>query len=177
VGKPSAKRENVGVWGQSPQRGPGAEPLGTAVLMSLNASAVLFVLLLCNVVDTHVLHRTYLLLLLLLLLLLYCRFCKNAIFQNFGNIIFFCRFAFSSFSFFFSGQLFSAVSQPIYTKFGMNVSSCMRLKQTRAIFEKFKNQVTTVKKHRKNGHFFIPDVTFSLVVWKRFNIFEKSFRR
>ena len=31
--------------------------------------------------------------------LLYFRFCKNAIFQNFGNIMFFCRFAF--FSFFF----------------------------------------------------------------------------
>jgi len=28
--------------------------------------------------------------------LLYCRFCKNAIFQNLGNIMFFCRFAFFS---------------------------------------------------------------------------------
>jgi len=106
------------------------------------------------------------------MILLYCRFCKNAIFQNFGNIMFFRRFAF-----FFSGQLFSAVSQPIRTKFGTNVSSSMRLKQTRAILEKFKNQVTTAKKHRKIGHFFTPAVTFSLVVTKRLNFFEKSFLR
>ena len=105
-----------------------------------------------------------------LLIFLYCRFCKNAIFQNFGNIIFFCRFAF------FSGQLFSAVSRPICTKFGTNVSSWLRFKQARAIFEKLKNQVTTVKKHRNFGQIFIPAVTFSLVVTKRLEIFEKSFR-
>ena len=32
------------------------------------------------------------------------------------------------------------------TFLSMNASSCMRFKQTRAIFEKFKNQVTTAKK-------------------------------
>ena len=79
---------------------------------------------------------------------LYFRYCKNAIFQNFGNIIFFRRFAFFIF-FFFSRQLFSAVSRPIYTKFGTNVSSWLRFKQTRAIFEKLKNQVTTAKKTSK----------------------------
>jgi len=30
----------------------------------------------------------------MMVLLLYCRFCKNAIFQNFGNIMFFRQFAF-----------------------------------------------------------------------------------
>ena len=61
----------------------------------------------------------------------------NANFQNFGNIMFFCRF-----HFFLQPKLFSAVSQPICTKFGTNASSCMQLKQTRAIFEMLKNQVT-----------------------------------
>ena len=79
--------------------------------------------------------------------------------------------------FFFSRQLFSAVSRPICTKFGTNVSSWLRFKQTRAIFEKFKNQVTTAKKHRKIGQFFTPVVTFSFVVTKRLKIFEKSFQR
>jgi len=37
-------------------------------------------------------------------------------------------------------------SRPSRTKFGTNVSSCLRFKHTRAIFEKFKNQVTTAKK-------------------------------
>ena len=89
--------------------------------------------------------------------------------------MFFCWFAFL-YSFFFSRQLFSAVSQPICTKFGTNVSSWLRFKQTRAIFEKFKNQVTTAKKHRNFGKIFIPVVTFSLVVTKRLKFFEKSFR-
>ena len=79
--------------------------------------------------------------------------------------------------FFFSGKLFSAVSRAICTKFGMNASSCMRLKQTRAIFEKLKNQVTTTKKHINFGHFFSPVVTFSLVVMKRLKFFGKSFLR
>jgi len=48
----------------------------------------------------------------------------------------------------------------------------MRFKQTRAIFEKLKNQVTTAKKHRKIGQFLTPVVTFSLAVTKRLNIFE-----
>ena len=92
---------------------------------------------------------------------LYFRFCKNAIFQNFGNIIFFRWFAF-----FFSGQLFSAVSQPICTKFWMNTSSCMRFILSRANCEKLKKP--------KIGQFFAPVVTFSLVVTKRLNFFEKS---
>ena len=78
---------------------------------------------------------------------------------------------------FFCGQLFSAVSQLICTKFGTNVSSCMRLKQTRAILENFKNQVTTAKQHRKIGQFFAPAVTFSFVVKKQLNFFEKSLLR
>jgi len=36
--KTSAKREIMGVWGHSPQRGPGAEPLGTRMLcLAVNA--------------------------------------------------------------------------------------------------------------------------------------------
>ena len=88
--------------------------------------------------------------------------------------MFFCRFAF-----FISPADFSkpSVSQPICTKFGTKASSCIGLKQPRAIFEKFKNQVTTAKKHRKIAHFFTPALTFSLAVTKRLKFFEKSFLR
>ena len=92
---------------------------------------------------------------------LYCRFCKNAIFQNFGNVIFFCRFAF------FSPDNFSQLS---LNRYAPNLARMCRLasdKTDDVIFEKFKNQVTTAKKHRKIGQFFAPAVTFSLVVKKR----------
>ena len=55
--------------------------------------------------------------------------------------------------FYFSGQLFWTVSQPICTKFGTNVSSCVGLKQTRAIFEKLQNQVTTAKTSKNRSIF------------------------
>ena len=77
--------------------------------------------------------------------------------------------------FFFSGQLFSAVSRPIRTKFCTNTSSCMRFILRRAILEMFKNQVTRAKKHRKIGHFSDPAVTFLLVVTKRLKFFCKIF--
>ena len=47
---------------------------------------------------------------------LYWRLCKNSIYQNLGKDIL-CPFAI----FLFSHQLFSAVSQPMCTKFGTNV--------------------------------------------------------
>ena len=93
-------------------------------------------------------------------------------FKIWGNII-----LFSWFAFFFSRQRFSAVSWPICTKFGTNVSSGMRFILRRAIFEKFKNQVTKAKKHRNFGQIFTPAATFSLVVTKRLKFFEKSFLR
>jgi len=54
---------------------------------------------------------------------IYYRFCKNAIFQNFGNIYTFLLICF--FFFFFIRQLVEAIARPIYTKFGTNVSSCV----------------------------------------------------
>ena len=60
-----------------------------------------------------------------------------------------------------SGQLFSAVSQPTCQKICPTVSYCMRLKQTRAIFEKLqKNLVTTAKKYKKNRSIFAPPSRF-----------------
>ena len=67
--------------------------------------------------------------------------------QNFSNIMLFCRFAF------FLLPDFFATARPICTKFGTNVSLWPGQKKTRAIFEKFKNQVTTAKKHRKSVNF------------------------
>ena len=96
-------------------------------------------------------------------------FVKMKFFKIWGNIMFFCWFAF-----FFSRQRFSAVSWPICTKFGTNVSSCMRFILRRAIYEKLKNQVTKAKKLRNFGQFLTPAVTFSLVVTKRLNIFEPN---
>ena len=55
--------------------------------------------------------------------------------------------------FFFSREFFSAVSGPICTKFGANVSSCMRFILRRAILEKLKNQVTTAKKQKNRSNF------------------------
>jgi hypothetical protein len=91
------------------------------------------------------------------LTLLYCRFCKKAIFQNFGNIMFFRRVAF-----FFSGELFSAVSQPISTKFGTNMRSYTRFILRRAFCEKFKNQVTTAKK----SHIFSQPPSRFRLLWR-----------
>ena len=99
-------------------------------------------------------------------------FVKMKFFKIWGNIIRHCRFAF-----FFSRQRFSAVSWPICTKFGTSVSSCMRFILKRAIFEKFKNQVTKAKKHRNFGQIFTPAVTSSLVVTKRLKCFAKSLLR
>ena len=75
---------------------------------------------------------------------------------------------------FFSREFFSAVCGPICTKFGTN---CMRIILRRAIFEKFKNQVTTAKKHRKIGQIFTPAIKLSLVATKQLRIFEKSYLR
>ena len=68
-----------------------------------------------------------------LLFLIYYRFCKNAIFQNFGNIYFSVDFLFF---FFFSRELVEAIARPIYTKFGTNVSSCLGLRSLVKNFEK-----------------------------------------
>ena len=67
-----------------------------------------------------------------------------------------------------------AAARPIYTKYGTNVSPCSGQKKTRAIFEEFKNQVTTTK-NIKISQFFTPVVTFSLVVTKRLKIPENLF--
>ena len=99
-------------------------------------------------------------------------FVKMKFFKIWGNIIRRCWFVFFS-----SRQRFSAVSRPICTKFGTNVSSCMRFILRRAIFEKLKNQVTMAKKHRNFGQIFDPAVTLTLVVTKRLKFFEKSFLR
>jgi hypothetical protein len=71
--------------------------------------------------------------------------------------LFFCL----HFSFFLSSQLFPAVSWSIFTKFGMNLSSCMRFKQTMAIFEKFKTRsqrpikIEKLSIFRPHGHVFV----------------------
>jgi len=96
--------------------------------------------------------------------------------QFFKISVIFWRFVF--FYLFFSCQLFSAIFQPIYTKFSTGMSSCMWLKNMWTLFQKFKNQVTTAKKHRFYiGIFFTPAFTFSLVVTKRLKFFGKPFLR
>jgi len=87
-------------------------------------------------------------------------------------LCFFCWFALF-FIYFFS----RVVSRLICTKLGTNVSSCMQLLLNQAFDQKFKNQVTPAKKHRKIGQIFAPTVTFSLIVTKRLKFFEKSFLR
>ena len=97
-------------------------------------------------------------------LLLYRRFLQKCNFSKFRYYYVFLSICFI----FFPRELFSAVSRPIYTKFGTNVYSCTRFILSRACFEKSKNQVTI-------GQIFGPALTFSLVVTKRLKIFEKSF--
>jgi len=55
--------------------------------------------------------------------------------------------------FYFCSQLLSGVGEPICGIFCTNVSSFVRLKQTRRILKEFKNQVTTAKEHHKIVHF------------------------
>ena len=76
----------------------------------------------------------------IILPIIYYRFCKNAIFQNFGNICFSVGLLF--FSFFFSRQLVEAIARPIYTKFGTNVSSHVR----------FRMHFRNLEKVKKTGH-------------------------
>ena len=66
------------------------------------------------------------------------------------------------FIFFLPRQLVLAVSRQIYTKFGRKVSSCMWLKQTRAILISSKTRSQRPKKHRKSHVFARCDETVTV---------------
>ena len=103
---------------------------------------------------------------------LVCRFCSNSNFQNFANIIFFCRFVFL---FFFPANF----SQPSFGRFTRNVARLFLLVcdlyQGERILIRLKTRSRRPKKHGKICQIFTAAVTFSIVVTKWLKVSNKVF--
>jgi len=96
----------------------------------------------------------------------YCRFCKNAIFQNFGNIKFFRRFAF--FFFFFLPLTFlSRVLTDLHQIWHERPTWYAIYTEARDFFLNVQKPGHNGQKTWKNRSFFHPAITFSVIVTKR----------